>query len=303
MTGAQRPRVLLCLAIVYLVWGSSYLATRIGVTHLPPLLFGGIRFVVAGLLLLAFSFWRGLSLRALLAPWRPILILGLLGVTFVNGLQVWALQTLSSQSGALLNASCAFWIVAFGLFGRRAHRPGARVLSGVVIGFAGTALLVWPQQAGGATPVLPQLAVLAACVFWAIATIYLRNVPLPLDVVSLTGAQMLTGGSVMVAGGWVLGEAGRWHTSLPGLASLAWLTLFSGCLAYTAYAWLARNVAPAVVGTYGYVNPLIATLLGYLVLGERLTVLQGVGSGVILVGVLLINWPARGSIGPFSGDP
>ena len=145
-------------------------------------------------------------------------------------------------------------------------------------------------------PLVPQLAVLLACVFWAMATIYLRNLHCELDLVSLTGAQMLAGGIAMVLVGLVLGEAGAWHWSLPGVLSLGWLTLFSACLAYTAYAWLAKNVAPALVATYSYVNPLIATILGYLALDERLGALQLLGSGVILAGVLLINWPARGTI-------
>lgn len=300
MTAAYRSRLILCLAIVYVVWGSSYLATRIGVTHLPPLLFGGVRFSLAGVLLLGFSRWRGLTVARVLPEWRAVMLLGLVGVASVNGLQVWALQYLSSQTGALLNASCAFWIVAFGLFGRRAHRPQARVLAGVVVGFVGTALLIWPGGGGSAAPLVPQLAVLLACVFWSLATIYLRNLHTRLDVIALTGAQMLFGGAVMVALGLAAGEARLWQSSVAGLASLAWLTLFSACLAYTAYAWLAKNAAPAVVGTYGYVNPLIAAVLGFAVLGERLGALQLVGSGVILIGVLLVNWPARESQNSFS---
>jgi drug/metabolite transporter (DMT)-like permease len=297
---AYRSRLILCLAIVYLVWGSSYLATRIGVSHLPPLLFGGIRFTLAGVIMLLVAAWRGFRPAQMAGEWRHVAVLGLIGVSVVNGLQVWALQWLPSQTGALLNASCAFWIVLFGLFGRRAHQPSLRALTGVVIGFVGTALLVWPAThaapGGPDANLVPQLAVLLACVFWAIATIYLRNAHSRLDVLSLTGAQMLIGGIALVAGGLLRGELAAWHWSLPGLLSMAWLTIFSACIAYTAYAWLARHAAPAVVGTYGYVNPMIATLLGYLVLDERLDGIQVVGTGVILAGVLLVNWPSKGTI-------
>ena len=295
MNPAHRSRLILCLAIVYLVWGSSYLATRIGVSHLPPLLFGGVRFTLAGLLLLAVARWQGFRVAQLQGEWQHIVVLGVIGVACVNGLQVWALQWLPSQTGALLNASCAFWIVMFGLFGRRAHRPSARVFTGVLVGFAGTTLLIWPA-AGEPTVttagLVPQLAVLLACVFWAIATIYLRNIDSTLGVIALTGAQMLVGGAVMLVVGFGRGEASAWHWSLPGLLSMAWLTVFSACIAYTAYAWLARNASPAVVGTYGYVNPAIATLLGHLVLGEVLSGLQWLGTAVILAGVVLVNWPA-----------
>jgi drug/metabolite transporter (DMT)-like permease len=297
MTPAHRSRLILCLAIVYLVWGSSYLATRIGVSHLPPLLFGGIRFTVAGILMLIVAVWRGLRPAAMRGQWLHVAVLGVIGVSCVNGLQVWALQWVPSHTGALLNASCAFWIVAFGLFGRRAHRPSARVLAGVLVGFIGTALLIWP--AAGIPPtdapgLVPQGAILLACVFWAIATIYLRNIDSTLDIISLTGAQMLIGGIAMGAVGWVRGEADAWTWSLPGLLAMAWLTIFSACIAYTAYAWLAKNAPPAVVGTYGYVNPAIATLLGYLVLDEVLGGMQLLGTAVILAGVVLVNWPTKG---------
>lgn len=299
MTGAPRGRLLLCLAIVYLVWGSSYLATRIGVQELPPLLFGGIRFTAAGLLLLIVAVFRGFRPSALRGEWGHLAVIGLLGVSFVNGLQVWAMQWVPSHTGALLNASCAFWIVAFGLYGRRAHRPSARVLAGIVIGFLGTGLLIWPSgdiASATATPLLPQFAILLACVGWAVATIYLRNSHTRLDVIALTGLQMLAGGLTLTLLGFAWGEGSAWKWSAPGLISMAYLTIFSSCIAYTAYAWLARNAPPAQVGTYGYVNPAIATVLGYLVLNEVMTPAQILGTAVILAGVLLVNWPVYGSI-------
>lgn len=300
MNSGHRPRLLLCLAIVYLLWGSSYLATRIGVSHLPPLLFGGIRFLVAGLLLLVLAAWRGLKLSQLRAEWRHVAVLGVVGVTCVSGLQVWALQWVPSHTGALLNASCAFWIVAFGMFGRRSHRPTPRVLCGVLLGFAGTTLLIWPATGrqvseGG---LLPQLAILLACIFWAAATIYLRNIRSGMGLIALTGGQMFVGGTVMALAGLARGEASAWNWSLPGLLSMSWLIVFSGCVAYTAYGWLAKHATPAVVGTYGYVNPAIATVLGYLVLDELLGGMQLLGTAVILIGVLLVNWPTRETIEP-----
>jgi drug/metabolite transporter (DMT)-like permease len=295
--GAPRSQLILSLAIVWLVWGSSYLATRIGVTHLPPLLFGGIRFVTAGLLLLAVAAWRGMRLRELQGEWGHVIVLGITGVACVNGLQTWAMQWVPSNLAALLNASCAFWIVLFGLFGRRAHRPSRREGTGIALGFAGTALLVWPGAGGpGLTPLIPQLAILLACVFWSLATILVRSRQSRLDVFSLTGAQMATGGLALLLVGFARGEAAAWTWSSTGLLAMAWLTLFSACFAYTAYTWLAKHASPAVVGTYGYVNPAIAALLGYLVLGERLAGLQGLGMAVILAGVVLINWPSYESI-------
>jgi drug/metabolite transporter (DMT)-like permease len=295
---AHRRRVLLCLATVYLVWGSSYLMTRIGVLRLPPLLFGGIRFAVAGVLLLAFAAWRGSRPLDLRGELRHVLVMALLGVAIVNGLQVWALQWVPSQTGALLNASSAFWIVAFGFFGRKAHRPSPRVLAGILVGFLGTAVLVWPARGDvtpdtAGTPLVPQVAILVACLAWAVATAYLRHIRTRLDVFALTGWQMAIGGAGLTVLGLAVGEADRWVWSPVGLAAMAWLVVMSSCIAHTAYAWLAQNAPPAQVGTYSYVNPAIAAALGFMVLGEALTPMQLVGTGVILGGVLVVNWPAR----------
>ena len=298
MKDPRRATLVFCLATVYLVWGSSYLATRIGVLHLPPLLFAGIRYTVAGIVLTAIASARGLDLAAVRREWRLVAVLGLAGILVSNGLQVWAMQWVPSNLGALLNASSAFWIVLFGLGGRRAHRPDALAIAGILIGFAGTAVLVWPGGPAGpaAVPLLPQFAILLACIAWSLATIYLRNADTGLDVFALTGLQMLGGGVAMCLSGVVAGEASRFHLDPVGLAAMAWLAVFSSCLAYTAYTWLARNASPAQTGTYGYVNPVIAAGLGYLVLGEQMSARQIAGSAVIVLGVALVNWPARGTM-------
>jgi drug/metabolite transporter (DMT)-like permease len=296
----QRRMLVLCLATVYLVWGTSYIATRVGVTNLPPLLFGGLRFAISGVLLLAIAAWRGADLAALLPNWRHVLAMALLGVALCNGLQVWAMQWVPSNAAALLNASSALWIVLFGLFGARGHRPSALAVAGLAVGFAGTLLLIWPAShdgpVAGATPLVPQLAILLACLIWALGTIYMRNAGRSLDLFAFGGAQMLLGGLLMTAAGLLAGEAGAWHHSRAGLLSMAYLVVFSSCGAYVAYWWLARHATPAQTGTYSYVNPALASVAGFLLLGERMTVLQFAGAAVILVGVLMINWPARGSI-------
>ncbi|MEO6185659.1 MAG: EamA family transporter, partial [Steroidobacteraceae bacterium] len=277
----------------------SYLATRIGVLHLPPLLFGGVRFLVAGALLLGIALWRGFRPAQLAGQWRHILIMSLLGVAICNGLNVWAMQWLPSNKTALLNASSALWIVVFGMFGRRAHRPTWRAGLGLVVGFAGTVLLMWPAPPGptaagtgtATTLLIPQLAILLACIVWSLGTIYMRNHTVQLDLFALMGLQMFCGGLWMVLFGAAIGELAQWTWSGTGLAALAYLIVFSACLAYMAYGWLARHATPAQVGTYSYVNPALAAIVGYVVLDERMNALQFVGAGVIVAGVLMINWP------------
>jgi drug/metabolite transporter (DMT)-like permease len=291
----QRRLLVLCLATVYLVWGTSYIATRVGVLNLPPLLFAGVRFILGGALLTAVAFWRGFRLAQLAGQWRHLLVLSFIGVALSNGMQSWALQYIPSHSSALLNASCALWIVVFGLFGARAHHPGPLAITGLITGFAGTVLLMWPEDGSltGDSLFIPQLVTLLACVVWSLGTIYMRNHSIDVDLFALIGLQMLIGGVWMTLAGLVHGELPLWHWSAKGAWSLAYLVIFSCCFAYTAYGWLARHATPAQVGTYSYVNPAIAAVAGYLLLDERLSLLQVAGAVVILAGVLMINWPAR----------
>ncbi len=297
----QRKLLVLSLATVYLVWGTSYLATRVGVLHLPPLLFAGVRFFISGVLLMAVAIWRGFSLRQMHGQWGHMLMMSLLGVSVCNGLQVWAMQWVPSHTGALLNASSAMWIVIFGLFGARSHRPEVRAVAGLCIGFIGTILLVWPARGFAGTPadtvpLVPQLVILLACIVWSLGTIYMRNHSVKLDIFAMLGTQMLMGGVMLSLVGLARGELSLWTWSRPGLLSLVYLVVFSSCLAYVAYAWLARHATPAQVGTYSYVNPALAAVVGYVGLDERLSLLQLVGALIILAGVLMINWPTRESI-------
>ncbi len=296
----QRRLLVLCLATVYLVWGTSYIATRVGVLHLPPLLFAGVRFILGGALLTAVALWRGFRPAQLTGQWKHLLVLSFIAVAISNGLQSWALQWVPSHTSALLNASCALWIVVFGLFGARAHHPGPRAIIGLVVGFAGTALLMWP--AGGSVTgdvlFIPQLVTLLACVVWSLGTIYMRNHSIDVDLFALIGLQMLLGGVWMALVGLARGELALWHWSREGALALAFLVIFSCCFAYTAYGWLARHATPAQVGTYSYVNPAIAAVAGYLILDEQLGAMQIAGAVVILAGVLMINWPERSPARP-----
>ena len=229
-----------------------------------------------------------------------MLAMALLGVALCNGLQVWAMQWVPSHSAALLNASSALWIVIFGLFGARSHRPPSRAIAGLAIGFAGTALLVTSAAgaapAGDVTPLLPLFAILVACMIWSLGTIYMRNAGRSLDLFAFGGAQMLIGGILMALAGVARGELADWTFSPAGLAAMAYLVVFSSCFAYTAYWWLARHATPAQTGTYSYVNPAIASVVGFVFLDERMTALQFAGAAIILLGVLLINWPAKDTI-------
>jgi drug/metabolite transporter (DMT)-like permease len=291
-------RVIACSAIVYVVWGSSYLVTSIGVHNLPPRLFSGIRFTLSGLLLLSLA--RALGRRPVLdaAELRHTLIVSFCTIVVSNGFNNWAMQWVPSNQTALLNASSALWIAGFGTLGRRGHALSTRVVAGLALGFAGVALVLNPfATVSGRHPdlALPQLGILAGCIGWSLGTVYFRNVGTRLDLLSFIGAQMLFGGIALIALGVGFGEVARWTWSMRGLLAMVYLTIASSCITYIAYGWLARNASPAQTGTFGYVNPAIAALLGWLVLGERLTASQVLGMAVVLGGVVLVSWPATRS--------
>src|SRR6185295_13277749 len=267
---SHRAKLILCFAIVYLVWGSTYVAASIGVHALPPILFGGIRFLAAGTLLAITAVALGQRFTLDATEWRHLVIVAIGSVFIPNSCTNWAMQSVASNQTAILNASAALWIALFATRGRRAHALDRRTLAGLVIGFAGAALIVWPRGNLSAGHFGMQLLILLAVFVWSATTVYIRNVHSKLDLLSFSALQMLLGGLMMTSVGLVMGEAGEWTWSKPGLIAMAYLTIASSCLAYTAFAWLAKNTTPAMVGTYSYVNPAIAAILGWWFLGEHL---------------------------------
>jgi drug/metabolite transporter (DMT)-like permease len=287
---SHRAKLIACFAIVYLVWGSTYLVASIGVHALPPILFGGIRFICAGILLgiVALALGRRFELDA--TEWRHLVIVAVGSVLVPNACTNWAMQYVASNQTAILNASAALWIALFATRGRRAHALDRRTLTGLVIGFAGAALIVWPRGNLSTSHFGMQLLILLAVFVWSATTVYIRNVHSKLDLLSFSALQMLSGGVMMTSLGLAMGEAAEWTWSKPGLIAMAYLTVASSCLAYTAFSWLARNTTPAMVGTYSYVNPAIAAVLGWWFLDEHLGPNQLVGMAIMFAGVALVSW-------------
>jgi drug/metabolite transporter (DMT)-like permease len=290
---AFRGRLLLAFATVYLFWGSSFLATRIGVQQLPPLLFGATRFLIAGSIMLLIARYRGDRLLPARSEWHGLAVPALFGFIIANGTGVWSMQTVASNQAALLNMSAPCFIMLLGAFGARGHRPTLRGMIGLLLGFSGTLLLLQPAASGVRGTLGPQLVIIGGCLAWAISSIYMRNLGPVLSVLPLIGWQMLLGGSGLLTLGLLAGEASRWHWSWPGIGALLYLVVFASCFAHTAYAWLAPRTTPTSLSTYAYVNPVIATVLGWLILDEHLVPIQMLGMAVALCGVAMITWPGR----------
>src|SRR6476659_7299886 len=179
---SHRAKLVVCFATVYLVWGSTYLVASIGVHALPPFLFGGIRFTIAGVLLGATSLLLGNRPVLDRTEWRHMVLVALGNVFIANGCTNWAMQTVASNQTAILNASAALWIALLATRGRRAHALDRRTVSGLIVGFAGTVLLIWPQGGLRTSHFAMQMLILVAVFSWSASTVYIRNAHSKLDV-------------------------------------------------------------------------------------------------------------------------
>ena len=276
-------QVVLALASVYLIWGSTYLGIRIALEGYPPFLMGGLRFDAAGALLYAFLRWRGHAPPTRM-QWRNAMVLGLLLVMLGNGLVNFAEQTVSSGLAAVAIASMPLWVGMFSAF--RGRHPSRTEWLGLAVGFAGVVWLNFGSAMSASVPGM--LALLVATLSWAFGSVWSRDRDLAPTFMN-TAAQMLCGGAMMGALGLLLGE--RMHEIPPLRPTLAvlYLITFGSIVAYSAYSWWLLHVRPALATSYAYVNPPIAVLLGMLVLGEYVDARMVGAMVVILLGVLIIT--------------
>ena len=293
VTDAAPPGWLVWLALgtIYIIWGSTYLAIRVMVETVPPLLGAGFRFFIAGLVFYAFLALRR-GVRAVRFTPRELLAAGVAGTLLCfggNGLVTVAEQNVPSGIAATLIASVPLWII---LFRRLSKDPINRVaLLGVVIGFAGVGVLMLPGQRPAGLTIGPMLVVVAAAACWAIGSYYPRRWPLPGDTMLSTSLQMLVAGAVMVLVGAVVGEFGDVDPggfSTKSIAGFVWLVTAGSLVAYTAYTWLLKNAPISRVATYAYVNPVVAIFLGWLLLDESITGTIVVGATLIVASVALV---------------
>jgi drug/metabolite transporter (DMT)-like permease len=289
---AAPASVAIALATVYLVWGSTYLAIRWTVHDLPVFASGAIRFLSAGA-----GFLLAVRLRGRLTIDRRQLagaaLLGALMPGLSNGLVALAERRVPSSLTALILSMLPLWIALFQLV--RGERPTARAAVGLLVGFAGTALLVGGGGGAVSAPVGAMALIVLASLLWAVGSLLARGLDRPRPWVASSGIEMLSGGLVQLVIATATGDLPRLVHSHPGpraVGSLIYLTVIGAWAGYGAFSWLTANAPPTVVATYSYVNPLVAVLLGVALAGEPLTG-RGVLAGGLIVGSVVLVTTAR----------
>ena len=277
---------------VCLVWGTTYLAIRVAIETLPTFLFAGLRFAIAGALLMGICAIRGERLPSGLREWGNLAIIGMLMVGLGNVCVVYAEHSISSGFAALLVATSPFWMASLEALRKDGERITRRKLIGMLVGFSGVAILVAPEVAPGSFNkafLLGVLAIQIGAIGWDYGSIRSKYRPVSVSPLVSASAQMLTGGLLVTILGFALGEGPRFYFNTRTFLAFSYLVVFGSILAYGAYVYALSKLRTSTVALYAYVNPAIAVVLGWLILDEKLGLRAIVAMTIILAGVALVQ--------------
>jgi drug/metabolite transporter (DMT)-like permease len=290
---ASKSSIVLAFASVYFFWGSTFTAIRIGAAEMPALLLAGTRFLIAGTILLTWCRLRGLRL---VFPARTMLLLGLIGLLLLGGGNVglvYAEETIPSGLASLFLAVIPLYVALIEMFLPGGEPLPPRGWLGMALGFAGLAALVWPSLrtgfAGDKTRLLALAALLAGGLSWTVGSLFSRRTKLPVNSFVAAAWQMIAAGAFNTALGTLLGQWPRFHLNTAAAGSLAWLITGGSLLGYTGFIYLIEHVPVAKVSSYAYVNPVVAVLLGILLLHERPEAAEFVGMAGVVLAVFLLT--------------
>lgn len=285
-------KILLAFATIYFVWGSTFLFIRIGVQEVPPFLLAGMRFASAGVILYAWMRLQGVKSPSL-REWVGSSLLACIIFLFDYGALFWAEQRVPSGIAAVVLATIPVFIAVLDIIFLRTQRLTFRLAAALAIGLGGVAVLMNNSTSLGEAPIdrMGVLALLGAAVSWSVATILTRKVPLPSSKTMSAAAQMLSGGVQLLVFAAVIGETRNFHfdtVSMKVWVALAYLVAAGSLAGFTAYIWLLHYESPTKVGTYAYVNPVVAVVIGYFFGGETLGMRTLLGTALVLVSVVTI---------------
>jgi drug/metabolite transporter (DMT)-like permease len=292
VTRADRFRLVLAFTAICIIWGSTYLAIKVGLRSFDPFFYAGLRYTFACLLGFAIARARGVTFGGPLRRWLPAFGVGALLVAFCNGIVFWSETTLDSGFTALLITTSPVWTA---LLSPASGEPAPGMLGwlGIALGFAGTTVLLAPWQANAVT-LWPAVAVQVSVVVWAGCSLWVRRIRDRYHPMALSVAQMAAGAGILLAVAGVRGKALVGPVTLPSLAALSYLVVFGSVVAFASYFYLLHHWEAARVSTSTYVNPVVAVALGALILGEPVTLRMIAGAVIILGGVALVLRERRG---------
>jgi drug/metabolite transporter (DMT)-like permease len=294
-------KTLLAFAIIYFVWGSTFLAIRVGVREVPPLVLAAMRFFVAGLVLCGWARARG-ERSPDRRQWTAISLLAILIFVVDYGLLFWAEQRVASGIAAVMAATIPAFMALSEIIFLRTRRLTIRLSAALLIGIAGVAVLMSRSFNFGGPPIdrRSAVALIIASLSWSVSSVLARKLPLPTSKVMSSGAQMLAGGVFLAIAAAAFRQFRHFDPASVSRAawfSLLYLIIAGSIVGYTAYVWLIHHESPTKVGTYAYVNPLVAVLVGYFLGGEGLDLRTILGSAFVLISVVVIQTaPAKKSL-------
>src|SRR5271157_5125294 len=296
MEAASQPRewrVLLAFAIIYFVWGSTFLAIRVGVRDVPPFLLAGVRFFVAGVVLYGWMRVKGTP-PPTFREWRAASILAVLIFVLDYGLLFWAEKRVPSGVAAVMMATIPAFMTISEILILRTQRLTPRLAVALLVGIGGVAVLVSRNVSFGEVPVdtAGACALVVAAISWSVAAALTRKLQLPAAKVMSSGSQMLAGGVLLTVAAALLGEFRGFHVqavSREAWLALLYLIIAGSIVGFTAYVWLIHHESPTKVGTYAYVNPVVAVLVGHFLGGETIGARTACGTLLVLVSVIVIT--------------
>jgi len=290
----MKSKIWLALIALYIVWGSTYLGIKVAIETIPPFFHAGIRFLISGLILVIWQRSAGQSMPTR-KQWISVGIIGTLLLLGGNGLVAWAEQFIPSGIAALIIASVPMFLVIGEAIRPNGIKPNWQGIVGLLIGFIGIFILVGPSEISGSTTKLNPFGVMAllfACLFWAIGSIYSKTADLPKSSLMNTGTQMLIGSVSLFIVSALSGELHGWDVtavSARSLYGLLYLILVGSLVGFVSYGWLLQNAPISLVSTYAYVNPIVAVLLGVWILNEEMEPRIWLATGIIIGSVIFIN--------------
>jgi drug/metabolite transporter (DMT)-like permease len=289
----QRSRIIVAFALLYVLWGSTYLAMRVIVRDMPPYVAGATRYLIAGPLMLGVLALTGRKVSLSLQDLRRLLVISILLLSIGNIGVLWGEEYVSSGLASLIVALVPIWVVIIEAWFFRAGRMTAKGFFGLALGIAGLLVLLWPRITSGShlgrLELLGSGILAGASFFWALGSVFSHRYSLSVDAFVSAAWQMTLAGAVNALIALVFGQFSKTHWTAHALGSIAYLVVFGSWIGYSAYIYLLEHVPTPKVATYAYVNPIVAVFLGWIILREQVDFFMLMGTAIIIASVWLVN--------------